>query len=1605
MQEHIGHTRIKYEIKNAFVSVNVRTGRVLAEIPATSIGSGDFQINVSHIYNPSFIANNLSGFRGHWKLNLRRTLTRSSSSQTRNLIQYTYIDESGFSHIFRYMGHLGNTYQYFDVSGLNLILTTTGPDNMLVDSQIITDEFDNQLRFDLSGNLTETRSATNMASIKNFIYINGFLSEVRDARIPWRRITFHYSEMMLVEIRYILNNRIYLTYNYDYDISNNLRTISRRERRDNKRISEHITHIFYDSNSSRIAGLFDTRDNETIKITYDSQIREEINKITAIETGIASATNTNRGLIRVGGSLDVSFFGEVRNDLVIREQNQKTNFTYDNNFWRTTLTNEKGINLNYYFDLDGFLVSILEAVGPDLRELLKRPGRDMLNPGNDQEMINGENSFSIHTSWDITNANDGLLSQRFENVRSYRNTFAECRFFTVGFWLKLEGRLNNNRILVTTRSNGQTTRTYSTIDNRANGVWQYVEVTVEIPNHNLEQILIHFPGGVAGRMAKIAGMKIVYSDRTRMYLTTTESRPNNQVVIHREILENIDVIGFWDTFTPFERGIRVNNDFYFTESDIQATYESFIKRTGAHFILSACDGTWKMLVSSARYIFFNQNSWPVRLASNRAEYLIESRSMNNEIVTQITTNFIPASGIIPACIGTLSVARKDNITRQIEERHDFQGRIRLEVDEYEVRNEYTYNQSNNVTRITRHPQVSNETFLYSTNIASTNASERSQLTERVLRYLTPFSNPDVSEFFGFNANGTRDMTSNYQLNSTYNSMFDRLDNIRDNVNGRNILQYENVGRLSNLQSEGSNYSYAYQYNEFGDVERTNIIRANVSSPITEMHIDRSSSIVTAMKYRTASDIDTTNIFLDKYGRVSSTIEDGSETIFMRQNNIRESEIVSEISQYLDPFEEARYTFFYSDGNELTEYRSPYVSIWANPRGTEYRMHQTLGIHNLSLTRIILSDNHLFAPRVTETEESLTDPNSPHGRDLLNVYYGYDRFGRFSEKVFLERTRHGITSSERRFHETYQYHNGTEILRQIVGVTPNRPNDFRYLSDNWIDTRGNIQSVLITWHTNAMQVGDQILLYNYDRASRVISEVSQTIGRNIEFRRFRYNTDGSLKEEDFDGDTRLDNGNPIFNGITINYNYIAGRLMSITRPQQTLNFDYDRLGNCTNYMSRSMEWERGSLLKRCYNVGFLGNQTFTYHYNSQGIRFKKTAEFPDQTIEYVYDGNKLLVERENATRYIRFIYDYNGIIGFVARGFESGLIHDSEEFIYYFIKDTLNNVIGLRSGNNNHIIRYEYDAWGNTIRVLEVRSGSSHELTLQNHRNHIGIRNPIRWKSQYLDLETQLYFIEGRYYSPIMRQFISPEAPEEMVDRAILPNSLNSYLLTVANPVSLVYNSYTIETTMPLYTETFALSRFQARMVRLMGWYRGLPLATRFAIGVGAIIAFKTLNVLTLGKAGVAVLLAKKSAVSFTAIGSLSTKAIWAYKSTKYVYTASLIVGGISAGFGVLNKRSLEGAVDGFTIGVVTTVATTTGAKAIGLAKIGLVYKVIGKTGTYGAVSIGSQPVFNGTIDWRKVGISAIFGVVGQPWPTEGLIFGLSIIGLSTHKEFILSQLK
>ena len=63
--------------------------------------------------------------------------------------------------------------------------------------------------------------------------------------------------------------------------------------------------------------------------------------------------------------------------------------------------------------------------------------------------------------------------------------------------------------------------------------------------------------------------------------------------------------------------------------------------------------------------------------------------------------------------------------------------------------------------------------------------------------------------------------------------------------------------------------------------------------------------------------------------------------------------------------------------------------------------------------------------------------------------------------------------------------------------------------------------------------------------------------------------------------------------------------------------------------------------------------------------------------------------------------------------------------------------------------------------------------------------------KFKNAESKLHYIDGRYYSPETRQFLSPLPAETMFSNALTVFGLNPYHITLDNTVNRLYNGYTI----------------------------------------------------------------------------------------------------------------------------------------------------------------------------------------------------------------------
>ncbi|MBE6686545.1 MAG: DUF4474 domain-containing protein [Ruminococcaceae bacterium] len=82
--------------------------------------------------------------------------------------------------------------------------------------------------------------------------------------------------------------------------------------------------------------------------------------------------------------------------------------------------------------------------------------------------------------------------------------------------------------------------------------------------------------------------------------------------------------------------------------------------------------------------------------------------------------------------------------------------------------------------------------------------------------------------------------------------------------------------------------------------------------------------------------------------------------------------------------------------------------------------------------------------------------------------------------------------------------------------------------------------------------------------------------------------------------------------------------------------------------------------------------------------------------------------------------------------------------YFFCKNIQGDVISIIDIYVDTVVRYSYDAWGKCRK------------TFDNTITFIGDINPFRYRNYYYDRETDLYYIQSRYYDPNTGRFISPD---------------------------------------------------------------------------------------------------------------------------------------------------------------------------------------------------------------------------------------------------------
>ena len=163
------------------------------------------------------------------------------------------------------------------------------------------------------------------------------------------------------------------------------------------------------------------------------------------------------------------------------------------------------------------------------------------------------------------------------------------------------------------------------------------------------------------------------------------------------------------------------------------------------------------------------------------------------------------------------------------------------------------------------------------------------------------------------------------------------------------------------------------------------------------------------------------------------------------------------------------------------------------------------------------------------------------------------------------------------------------------------------------------------------------------------------------------------------------------------------------------------------------WKNGRQLATATANG----KSLSFTYNDQGMRLTKTVDGVTHT--YSLDGDRIVAE-EWGNQLLVYFYDDAGLpMGMMYRNSS----YADKQFDYYlYEKDVFGNIIAIYNASGTKVASYCYDAWGN--------------CTVLTNTNGIGAMNPFRYRGYYLDTETNLYYLQSRYYDSYVGRFINAD---------------------------------------------------------------------------------------------------------------------------------------------------------------------------------------------------------------------------------------------------------
>lgn len=571
------------------------------------------------------------------------------------------------------------------------------------------------------------------------------------------------------------------------------------------------------------------------------------------------------------------------------------------------------------------------------------------------------------------------------------------------------------------------------------------------------------------------------------------------------------------------------------------------------------------------------------------------------------------------------------------------------------------------------------------------------------------------------------------LGRTTNYTYDPNNNALLSVSSggmTNSYAYEN-DRLKNITVNGG-LQYAFQYDAFGRTTSTKVGNGTAWRTLSSLEYNNK-GLLGKQTYGNGDYIDFTYDNLDRVTEKKYNGSDTNRAVYRYGND-------GSLSQTVDFSTGTRTKFTYDLADRLVSQK-------------EYTGTGNNGGSLLSSTDFTYADktNYLtgvkhFSPLGTQnigyTYGDINQGQMPdqiykvswNGQEKLN--FVYDPLGRLTSKQIL--VGGGDHDAPNTLSTQYTYVDvGTDKTTTLVQSLQTPVGTYNYT----YDAVGNITGISLD--------GGCTNTYVYDTLNQLVRENNQESGKTYTY---TY-VNGNITERKEYAYTTGELGEVL---DTKTWSYTDNTWSDLLTNFNGKSISYDEIGNPTTIGNQLLSWN-GRQLQEITD----SDNTYTYLYNTDGQRVSKIVN--GVTTEYFYNGS-ILAGQKTGNDTLVFMYDNNGdIFGFTYDG-----------LTFYYVKNAQNDVVGLALGEDV-VAYYFYDAWGNA----RIINDAGYPIYDQGHPAYI---NPIRYRSYYYDNESNLYYLNSRYYSPEMCRFLNADGIVQ-TGQSLLDKNMFVYCLN--NPTTFI----------------------------------------------------------------------------------------------------------------------------------------------------------------------------------------------------------------------------